>query len=232
MLYSFYRNTPLGLISRRSMKAEKTIDGYHFNDSLPCGSHSYLLPSILSELKLLQCTIEPKLPLNVFDLGCGNGSIAKHLSEAGCNVTGVDVSKDGIAHAKTAFPELNLKFGSAYHDLYEIYGEFPVVISLEVVEHLYDPRHFARTLYDLVKPGGTVIISTPYHGYAKNLVLALTGKMDAHFAALWDHGHIKFWSFKTLRILLKEVGFRDIQFKRVGRIPPLAKSMIAIGHKP
>lgn len=101
-----------------------------------------------------------------------------------------------------------------------------------MVEHVYAPRLYAKTTFDLLQPGGVAIISTPYHGYWKNLVMALTGKMDSHFTALWDHGHIKFWSMKTLSALLSEAGFVDIRFKRVGRIPVLAKSMIAIAKKP
>lgn len=62
--------------------------------------------------------------------------------------------------------------------------------------------------------------------------MALTGKMDAHFTALWDHGHIKFWSMRTLSELLREAGFVDIRFERVGRVPALAKSMIAVARKP
>jgi fructose-1,6-bisphosphatase/inositol monophosphatase family enzyme len=74
-------------------------------------------------------------------------------------------------------------------------------------------------------------VSTPYHGYWKNLALALAGKLDNHFTALWDHGHIKFWSIATLRHLLQEAGFQSIAFHRVGRIPLLAKSMIAVARK-
>ena len=81
--------------------------------------------------------------------------------------------------------------------------------------------------YDLLEPGGTLILSTPFHGYWKNLALALSGKMDAHFTALWDGGHIKFWSERTLRSLLHEAGFVEVGFSRVGRIRPLAKSMVA-----
>lgn len=81
-------------------------------------------------------------------------------------------------------------------------------------------------------PGGVAILSTPYHGYWKNLGLALTGRMDRHFTALWDHGHIKFWSVDTLGELLREAGFVDVRFERVERIPALAKSMIAIARKP
>ncbi|MCS4034718.1 hypothetical protein GGQ02_003128 [Salinibacter ruber] len=56
--------------------------------------------------------------------------------------------------------------------------------------------------------------------------------MDDHFTALWTHGHIRFWSRDTLGRLLREAGFENISFRRVGRIPPLAKSMIAIAEKP
>jgi 2-polyprenyl-6-hydroxyphenyl methylase/3-demethylubiquinone-9 3-methyltransferase len=84
----------------------------------------------------------------------------------------------------------------------------------------------------LLTEGGTAIISTPYHGYLKNLTIALLGKYDAHHNPLWDHGHIKFWSPSTLGTLLEETGFQDVSFARVGRVPPLAKSMIAVAHKP
>jgi len=107
-----------------------------------------------------------------------------------------------------------------------------VVLSLEVVEHVYDPRRYAATVFSLLEPGGTAIISTPYHGYCKNLAMALSGKMDAHFTALWDHRHIKFWSIKTLSALLCEAGFVDLRFQRVGRVPVLAKSMIAVARRP
>jgi hypothetical protein len=53
-------------------------------------------------------------------------------------------------------------------------------------------------------------------------------EMDRHFTALWDGGHIKFFSITTLRELLKEAGAADPQFLRIGRIPMLAKSMVAI----
>ena len=69
------------------------------------------------------------------------------------------------------------------------------------------------------------------HGYFKNLAIAIAGKWDAHHSPLWDHGHIKFWSVRTLDKLLREAGFKLIEFRRVGRFPALAKSMIAIAYK-
>ena len=122
--------------------------------------------------------------------------------------------------------------GSTEEDLSVRFGKFQAVTSLEVVEHVYAPRQFAKRVYDLLEPGGVAVISTPYHGYLKNLAIALLDKSDWHYTALWDHGHIKFWSIKTLGQLLAEAGFTDIKFLRVGRIPVLAKSMIAVARKP
>ncbi|BDD87660.1 hypothetical protein DPPLL_20250 [Desulfofustis limnaeus] len=96
---------------------------------------------------------------------------------------------------------------------------------------MYFPRRWASTLFALVEQGGTAIVSTPYHGYWKNLAMAVTGKMDGHFSVLWDHDHIKFWSVDTLDRLLREAGFGDIRLRRVERIPALAKSMVAIARK-
>jgi 2-polyprenyl-6-hydroxyphenyl methylase/3-demethylubiquinone-9 3-methyltransferase len=105
------------------------------------------------------------------------------------------------------------------------------LISLEVVEHVYAPRDYAACVYRLLDSGGTAILTTPYHGYWKNLAIALIDRTDGHLNPLWDHGHIKFWSTKTLTKLLTEAGFREPRFERVGRIPALAKSMVAIARR-
>lgn len=205
------------------------ISGYVYEDSELNESHQYLLPSVLNILASLSI---PPSRRRLFEIGCGNGAVAAVLAKEGYELTGVEVSAQGLEEARRRYPHLSLQPGSAYDRLAEIYGQFPIVVSLEVVEHLYAPRVFAKTLYDLVEPSGTAIVSTPYHGYWKNLALAITGRLDAHFTTLWDHGHIKFWSIKTLKTLLLEAGFKDISFTRVGRVPALAKSLIAIAQKP
>jgi len=195
-------------------------DGASLNDS-----HACLLPA-------LDRFLDSARPARVFEVGCGNGSVANWMASRGIEVSGIDFSESGIAQARRAYPELQLAVGSAYDDLSKVFGQFPVVISLEVIEHLYFPRRFARSVFDLLEPGGTAFISIPFHGYLKNLALALTGRMDAHFTALWDGGHIKFFSEQTLGALLREAGFGTIRFLRVGRVAPLAKSMVAIASKP
>ena len=205
------------------------ITGYGYQAAHLSHSHAYLLPTLKSLLDQLQSHLSRR---RLFELGCGNGSVANYLAGLGWDVTGVDPSDEGIAQANKAYPNLKLLSGSAYDSLALKYGTYPVVLSFEVVEHVYSPRRYAQTVFDLLEPGGAAIISTPYHGYWKNLALAVTGKMDAHFTALWDHGHIKFWSIQTLTQLLEEAGFVDCYFHKVGRVPALAKSMIVIARRP
>jgi 2-polyprenyl-3-methyl-5-hydroxy-6-metoxy-1,4-benzoquinol methylase len=203
------------------------ISGYRYLDS-ECGRvHSYLLPTI--EKACRDFGIKTS---TAFDLGCGNGSVAEWLQKKGFVVSGVDPSTAGIAAANAAYPSLNLKVGSAYDPLHESFGTFPLVVSLEVVEHVYAPREYASCVSNLLSPNGYALISTPYHGYLKNLAIALAGGMDKHFTALWDHGHIKFWSPKTLTQLLTESGLQVVRVYRVGRITQLAKSMLVVARKP
>lgn len=194
---------------------------YSSSDIGPSCHHNDLVPKVLELLAQLKAH-------RVFDLGCGNGYLANQLSSQGYDVTGVDPSKDGIANANCTYPELKLYNGSAYDDLCSRFGRFPCVVSLEVVEHVYAPREYAKTLFDLLEPGGAAIISTPYHGYIKNLVIAVFNRWDTHHSPLWDHGHIKFWSRATLSELLLDQGFESVDFHYVGRVAPIAKNMIAV----
>src|SRR5215216_4225112 len=108
---------------------------FHYESSEGCCTNDYLLPTVRRVLASLDWRGAPKA---IFDLGCGNGAAANELSKLGYTVTGVDPSEDGIRLASTAYPHLKLEIGSAYDDLAAEYGQFPVVISLEVVEHVYD----------------------------------------------------------------------------------------------
>jgi 2-polyprenyl-3-methyl-5-hydroxy-6-metoxy-1,4-benzoquinol methylase len=169
---------------------------------------------------------------SVFDLGCGNGAFVRFLNASGFTATGVDPSSQGVAMAKKADSQTPIEQGSGYEPLADKYGQFDAVVSLEVIGHVYYPRKFVKTLFDLAKPGGTIAISTPYHGYWKNLLIALMGHFDTHASPLWDHGIIKLWSISSLTSLLQEQQVDGISVKRLGRIPPIAKTMLVTCKKP
>ncbi len=169
----------------------------------------------------------------VLEAGCGNGGLADSLNRAGFEVAGFDTSTSGIDQARRAFPQVQFDVASVYDDLFALFGStFDACVASEVIEHVYDPRRMVSRIFDVVRPGGWFILTTPYHGYLKNLAIAITGKMDDHFTALWDGGHIKFWSRATLSALLEEAGFGVVAVEGVGRVPLLWKGMIVVARKP
>lgn len=203
-----------------SIPSETDISGYHYGSAALAHTHSYLLPTVIKLLK----AYPP--PCRIFELGCGSGATANVLRGLGYDVVAVDPSLEGIRLAKDNYPGVTFAVGSAYDDLSVKFGKFSVVVSLEVIEHVFYPRKYAATVADLLTPDGSAIISTPYHGYVKNLVMALLNKWENHMNPLWDYGHIKLWSRPTMGKLFAEVGLRESEFHRVGRIPQIAKSMI------
>jgi 2-polyprenyl-3-methyl-5-hydroxy-6-metoxy-1,4-benzoquinol methylase len=170
-------------------------------------------------------------PQSVCDLGCGNGAFGRRLAGLGHEVVGVDSSTSGIHNALAAVSGAKFLLRSIYDEIPgEMRGRFDVVVSMEVVEHLLLPRELIRRARELLRVGGRLILTTPYHGLAKNLLVVLSGRFDSHFSPLWDGGHVKFFSRSTLRKLVEE----ELVVERMwgtGRVPRLWKSLVLVGVK-
>ncbi len=190
--------------------------------------HRRFMPAVL----LLMGDIGPGTRL--LDVGCGNGSVCGEFLKRGHHVVGIDLSKQGIEIARDQFPGSRFEVLEADGHILENLGEkpFDIVLSTEVVEHLYAPRAWARGCYAALKPGDRLVCTTPYHGYLKNLMLSVCGKWDAHANPLWDGGHIKLWSRRTISTLLEEAGFKDLKFRGVGRMPLLWMTMCVAAVRP
>jgi len=196
----------------------------------PC-TNRYIKPIVLSLCKRHKAK-------RLLDLGCGNGTFCKDLINAGFQVVGIDPSESGMTITKHHAPEAQFYQMGVYDDPEMIAEtEFDIAISIEVVEHLYDPNALPRFASAKLKEGGLLVLSTPYHGYLKNVAIALTGKWDKHHFALWqggriwEGGHIKFWSKRTLSAMLQANGFRVIEFYGAGRFLWFWKSMILVAQK-
>ncbi|HYM10622.1 MAG TPA: class I SAM-dependent methyltransferase [Bryobacterales bacterium] len=170
---------------------------------------------------------------SLLDLGCGNGTMLASFRDRGWQLTGADVSSSGIQLARRTWPGIHFERLDATGDVSMLgLGQYDAIISTEVIEHVFLPHEFVKNCYRLLKPGGILILSTPYHGYLKNLVIALTGGFDRHWNPLFDYGHIKFWSVSTLSHLLYEAGFDNLEWRGAGRMPHLWKSFVIKATKP
>ena len=196
---------------------------YGYWNNASTHSHSYITKPMLGLLS-------PSVNRTILDVGCGNGAIVKHFVENGYNTYGTDASESGIKIA-TQFSEERFALQDLSTDDLPIKFDhliFDTITATEVIEHLYDPRAFVKFCKNILlkNGGGEIILTTPYHGYIKNLLLAITGKWDQHADPLWDGGHIKLWSRKTLTKLLVEHDCTVTKCKGCGRVPYLWKSMI------
>lgn len=201
---------------------------YGYRDASASHIHANLIPRIFALAGTL------KSGTRVLDVGCGNGFICGEFLNLGCRVVGVDLSPSGIEMARKTYPGGRFEILPADEGLLQNLNEAPfdLVISTEVVEHLYDPRSYVHGCFRALKPGGRFICSTPYHGYLKNLAIALLGRWDSHANPLWDGGHIKLWSRLTLGRLFIEAGFVNARFRGAGRIPGFWMTMLMSGDRP
>jgi 2-polyprenyl-3-methyl-5-hydroxy-6-metoxy-1,4-benzoquinol methylase len=203
-----------------------TPDKYKHDERDPLSAHVYK-DAPLSFLP------QPLAGKRVLDLGCGNGYWSNRLRQLGAEPIGIDGSTEGITIARQKYPGIRFEQLLATDTVLSDLGvaPFDAVLSVEVIEHIYDPRGFVRSCMLALKPGGTLVLTTPYNGYLKSLALSLAGKWDFHLNPLWDGGHIKFWSRHTLTTLLTEAGFRDVTFAGYGRAPYMWMGMVLSGKR-
>ncbi len=203
----------------------KTISNYYFRDSKAGALHGFFR-------NCADLYIPPSRFRRVIDIGCGNGSLCRYLKDNGHEVIGIEPGLSGYEIAVKSHPDISFHNMGIEDNPPDDLGMVDAVVCTEVVEHLFSPRNLPKFIKLVCKPGGLVIITTPYHGWLKNTLISACGKWDSHHSPLWDYGHIKFWSPKTLRVLFEEQGFVYIDFRGHGRVPCLWKTMALVFRTP
>ncbi len=188
--------------------------------------HNYLINSIENILKDLNTS-----DCELLDIGCGNGVLTSKISKFFKHTTGIDLSRTGIELAQKIKCK-NLTFmNMSIEEMIDKKKKFKFITSFEVIEHQYLPDDFLKKINQILENDGMLLLSTPYNGYIKNLIISLLGKHDWHFNPLWRHGHIKFFSIRTLTSVLRKSNFEIIKKKFSGRFYPVSCSMIFLNKK-
>ena len=198
---------------------------YFWQNSVADNSYKYLSQSLIKVID----KYKKKTHTFLLDIGCGNGFLTKHISKSFIKVIAIDSSSSGIKNAKKKY---NGKIQFKKIDLFKYQSKKKpdFITIIEVIEHLYDPANLIKKIYKLSSKQTTILLTTPYHGFIKNLLIIILGKFDSHFDPLWLHGHIKFFTNITLRKLLIK-NFRIIEKKYSGRFYPISKSVIYVLKK-
>jgi 2-polyprenyl-6-hydroxyphenyl methylase/3-demethylubiquinone-9 3-methyltransferase len=123
--------------------------------------------------------------LRLLDIGCGGGLLSEPMARLGFSVTGVDASARNIgaasAHAAEQGLAIDYRCDTAENLLAAGAGPFNVILNMEVVEHVADPRAFLQDTASLLAPGGVMVIAT-LNRTLKALALA---KVGAEYVLRW-----------------------------------------------
>jgi ubiquinone/menaquinone biosynthesis C-methylase UbiE len=155
----------------------------------------------------------------VLDLGCGAGDLAADLAHAGAQVTAADVAQAALDRASRRHPELELRLVGIDEPLPFDDGSFDAVWSSEVIEHVADTARWLSEVRRVLAPRGRVLLTTPNHGRLR----LLTGGIERYSEPLGDHLHL--YSARSLRRLLQEFDFGEVEVRAVAG-PPLARRLL------
>lgn len=105
----------------------------------------------------------------VLDIACGTGygsqMVAKSRKNEINEMIGVDIDEETLKYAKANYyhPLLTFEQGNVLDStLPERLGSFDTILSFETIEHVDDELTFMKNMYELLKPGGTLVLSTPF----------------------------------------------------------------------
>ena len=149
----------------------------------------------------------------VLDLGCSGGLFAAHARAAGHEVTGVDCLEiPGVRERTDHFVQASLEDGIPAEA-----GEgFDVVVAADVIEHLSRPGEVLADMRRVLRPGGQVLLSVPNfaHWYPRLRVAA--GLFGYDRRGILDETHLRFFTRRTLRRLVRATGFDILEEQATG----------------
>jgi 2-polyprenyl-3-methyl-5-hydroxy-6-metoxy-1,4-benzoquinol methylase len=180
--------------------------------------------------------------LDVLDVGCGFATTSQHIAALGNRVTGIESSAEAVAVARTRVSDI------VHADLQQLDDvkttlagrRFDVLIFADVLEHLAWPIGILRGYLDLLKEGGSVVVSLPNVGLWSVRLNLLTGRFRYQETGVLDHTHLRFFTRRTAKEMIEQAGLKIVRRTYnpglVRPFVPLAKKLLggsnAASHDP
>jgi SAM-dependent methyltransferase len=134
----------------------------------------------------------------LLDIGAGTGAFTNTMQQAGWNVTGLEPDRIARENALTNY-NLNL---AELGELDNLVGEtFDAITMWHVLEHVHDLHGYFEKFFEILKPGGRLIVAVPnYTSYDATVY-------KDHWAAYDVPRHLYHFSPKSMQVLLEKEGF-------------------------
>jgi len=150
------------------------------------------------------------------DVGCGRGQLWSFLRARFSKYSGVDVVRYEDFPSDAEFTKVDLNNGRiSLPD-----GSADVVVAVEIIEHLENPRAFIREVVRLVRPNGWILVSTPNQLSLLSLLTLFTKRRFNAFQDVHYPAHLTaLLEVDLLRIAL-ECGLQDVAtvYSKNGRV--------------
>ncbi len=161
----------------------------------------------------------PLADKQVLDVGCGAGLLCEPLARMGGAVTGVDAAPENIAAARAHALQSGLLIDYRAGELAgQGLGQFDVVTSMEVIEHVADPAAFLAQLVAQLKPDGLLFLSTPNRTLASRIFLVEAAERFGQVPR-GTHNWDQFLTPNELDALLNDAGMRVNSMTGIGFSP-------------
>jgi SAM-dependent methyltransferase len=151
---------------------------------------------------------------NLLDLGCGDGNHLAYLSKYAAHLFGSDYNLVRLSRAHKRFPDVFLFLADLLN--YPISKEsFDILFFNHVLEHIHEDEKALQIAFNLLKPGGLLILGIPNEG---EWWWQLAYKLDPITLKTTDH--VQFYTLKTISKKILSTGFTIKESKYLGWGPP------------
>jgi 2-polyprenyl-3-methyl-5-hydroxy-6-metoxy-1,4-benzoquinol methylase len=146
--------------------------------------------------------------IKVLDVGCGSGVLSEAIKNKGYVVCGIELNKESAQKAKNRIDRVINEDLLKFDLIEKIIGNdfFDYIVFSNVLEHVYDPFLTLQNYLRFLKKDGLVLISVPNVAAWTIRIKLLFGNFDYHDTGLMDRTHIRFFTFKTAKLIVKETG--------------------------
>ena len=172
---------------------------------------------------------EVRLGERVLDLGCGAGRFVAALQGAGAEPVGVEIAEAALERARGNAPGADLRRLADDGSLPLEHASVDLVWCSEVLEHVADTAHLLLEVRRVLRSGGRLLVTVPFHGRVKSALVSLA-RFDAHFDPLGQH--LRFYTSASLAATLDHAGFDDVRVRAWGGLPPLRTGLMAWARRP